>query len=228
MVTVHACLASQTLLGCWTFEEGAGTTTADLSGNGHTGSLGGTPKWDVGAKGRGLNFDTFDDFVDVGSRFFSAGVNQLTVSAWVNPTSFSNQGDIAVGGVSGPRIISTTDGGGWALGHAPGSGSIQLELRHIGLNLTLGTFFPLNQWSHVAVVYDGASVKTYLNGQPVDSRSAPAGTAQKASTCTFIGNEPEGCGRQTNGNFAWQGGIDEVAVYGHALAPEEVLALYQR
>ena len=228
VVVMAPCLAPVPDRGFWTFEEGAGTTTDDLTGNGHDGTLQGTPQWvgGVDGEGSGLDFDNAQDLVNVGS-FLSPGVQALTVSAWVNPSSFSNTGDAGAGGVSGPRIISATDGGGWALGHAPGNGRIQVELRGIA-SFVLLTEFTLAQWSNVVVVYTGSSVRTFLNGAQVDSRSAPAGTVQQASSCTFIGNEPEGCARQTNGNFAWQGSIDEVAVYGRALTNDEVAALYSR
>jgi hypothetical protein len=230
IVTAAACVElNGPALGFWPFDEGTGTSTADLSGNGHTGNLLGTPTWATGAinLGHSLDFDDPTDFVSVGP-FLTTGVPRFTVTAWVNPTSFTNVGDIGVGGVSGPRIISATDGGGWAIGHAPGTGKIQVELRGIS-SFILNTTFPLNTWSNLVVSYDGSRVKTYLDGSLVDDRAiSGSGMVAQASSCTFIGNEPEGCGRQTNGNFAWQGRIDEVAVFDRALSAAEVLALHQR
>jgi hypothetical protein len=228
-VAANQCVAPQgTPLGFWPFEEGTGSSTADVSGNGHTGTLQGSPLWTNGANdvGNAVAFNNPTDLVNVGS-FLSTAVASLSVGAWVYPTSFSNTGDIAAGGISGPRIISATDGEGWAIGHAPGAGNIQVELRGIA-SFILGTTLPLNTWSNVVVVYDGTSVMTYLNGTLLDSRLGAGGTVRQASSCTFIGNEPEGCSRQTNGNFAWQGRIDEVVVYDRPVTPSEVQALYQR
>lgn len=215
-------------IGFWVFDEGMGSTSADLSGFAHTAVLQGAPGWVAGATGMGgaLSFDVATHLVNIGS-FLSPGVGALTVGVWVNPSSFSNAGDIGVGGVSGPRIISATDGGGWSLGHASGTGQIQIELRGI-TSFVLTTQFPLAQWSHVAFAYGGGSIRTYLNGVLVDSRAAPIDVVQQASSCTFIGNEPEGCSRQTNGNFAWQGQIDELIVYGRALTDDEIQAIYHR
>ena len=57
---VFPAVSNATLLGHWTCEEGTGTTTADVSGNGLTGTLVGTtlPQWVTpGAVGSGaLNF----------------------------------------------------------------------------------------------------------------------------------------------------------------------------
>jgi hypothetical protein len=48
----------------WGFQEGVGTTAADGSGNGNTGTLLG-PTWTIGAFGNGLTFDGVNDRVQV-------------------------------------------------------------------------------------------------------------------------------------------------------------------
>ena len=54
-------LDSPGLLAGYGFGEGAGTTTADASGNGFTGTLVGSPGWVTGKNGTGLSFNGFDD-----------------------------------------------------------------------------------------------------------------------------------------------------------------------
>jgi hypothetical protein len=44
------------LVGYWQFEEGSGTTTADSSGTGNTGTLVGAPVWTTGHAGNALSF----------------------------------------------------------------------------------------------------------------------------------------------------------------------------
>ncbi|MCC6527959.1 MAG: VCBS repeat-containing protein [Polyangiaceae bacterium] len=227
-VATDGCLTGAGPVGLWRFSEGSGATTADSTSNGATGSLSGACTWTTGpgvAAGNALDLDGSDALVNLG---FSPALHDpfpaFTIEAWVRPRSFSNLGDVYAGGGSGPRIISTTDGGGWALGHAPGSGAIQVELRGVS-SFTLDAQYPLGTWSHVAVTYDGSGVRTYLNSVLVDARPA-AGQVIAGAACTFIGNEPEWCLRQTNGDFAWQGDIDEVAVYDRALAASELVAHY--
>ena len=47
------------------FNEGAGTTTADASGNGHIGTLVNGPTWGPGKYGQGLNFNGTNSYVNI-------------------------------------------------------------------------------------------------------------------------------------------------------------------
>jgi hypothetical protein len=71
----------------------------------------------------------------------------------------------------------------------------------------------------VAVTYDGTNVRVYLNGTLQDttasSRTVPNGTAAMA-----IGDYPPG------GGAAFNGRIDEVAVYTSALTQTRIQAHY--
>src|SRR3989338_1965645 len=53
------------LVGYWTFDEGAGTTANDSSGNNNTGTLTNGPTWTTGKIGQALNFDGSDDYVKI-------------------------------------------------------------------------------------------------------------------------------------------------------------------
>ena len=50
---------SQGLVGCWLFNEGAGTSVADLSGNNKYGTLIGTAGWRPTEKGMALDWILF-------------------------------------------------------------------------------------------------------------------------------------------------------------------------
>src|SRR5882757_5120754 len=47
------------------FNEGTGTTTADGSGNGHTGTLVNSPVWGPGKYGQGLTFNGTNNYVNI-------------------------------------------------------------------------------------------------------------------------------------------------------------------
>jgi len=220
--------ADETVLGYWRFDEGTGTVTADASDNGIEGLLEGTPSWVPGPSalaGSAVSFDDQSDHVDLSNDgTLKQGVSQTSILAWVYPTAFTNMGDVAAGGGSGPRIISTTESEGWSLGHAPGTAAIQVELRGAA-SFILDTTLPADTWSHVALVYDGSTAVTYLDGVVVDTRPV-TGDVSQTYECTYIGNEPSGCAVQTNGDFSWQGAIDEVALYARPLGADEVYAHY--
>lgn len=69
----------------YAFSEGSGTTTADASGNGRTGTLFGSPRWTTGAYGIGLQFSggTTYDGVSLAPNNGFDGLSQGTLEAWV-------------------------------------------------------------------------------------------------------------------------------------------------
>jgi hypothetical protein len=73
-----------------------------------------------------------------------------------------------------------------------------------------------NAWSHLAVTWDGSTIRLYVNGQPAGSASAP-GTLSTSTGALRIG-----------GNSIWgewfSGQLDDVRVYDRALSQGEVQA----
>jgi hypothetical protein len=73
-------------------------------------------------------------------------------------------------------------------------------------------------WTHVVGTWDGTTMTIYVNGDPKASRSLPA-PIDTASTGLFLGS--------TYNSFDWfAGNLDEVAIYGKALAAARVAAHY--
>src|SRR6267143_636106 len=96
---------------------------------------------------------------------------------------------------------------------APEAGGIFTDGKHIVIGPSrLAT----NTWTHLAVTYDGAMLKLYINGLLV--ASTPATSQFTTSTNPlFIG------GDQTQGQF-FNGKIDEVRVYNRGLDASEIQA----
>src|SRR3989338_1995882 len=74
---------SQGLVGYWSFDEDAGTTVPDHSGNGNTGAATGGPTGTTGQLGRALSFDGSNDYVDMGEVATLGTNTDKTVSMWV-------------------------------------------------------------------------------------------------------------------------------------------------
>lgn len=74
----------------------------------------------------------------------------------------------------------------------------------------------LNRWNHVAVTFDGAHVSFYING-------TPQGT-QDYSGAPCLNDDPVRIGSVT-GNF-FQGYMDELEIYPHALSKDAISATY--
>jgi hypothetical protein len=75
---------------------------------------------------------------------------------------------------------------------------------------------PVGHWSHLAVTYNGATVRLYVDGVPASSSSA-SGTIRKTNNPLWIG------GNRPYGEY-FKGVIDEVRVYDRALGPADVRA----
>ena len=123
---------------------GSGTTWADLSGNGNSGTLTNGPTYSS-ANGGFLSFDGTNDYVDLGQSNKFASTN-LTLDVWLNLPSGTNQG---------VRPISNQNGGGFENGdfnlRIDGSGTYERKpCLEIGTGASQGTQF----FSDTLINYD--------------------------------------------------------------------------
>jgi concanavalin A-like lectin/glucanase superfamily protein/Big-like domain-containing protein/glucose/sorbosone dehydrogenase/Calx-beta domain-containing protein len=199
---------SPNLVAAFGFEEGAGTTIADLSGRGNTGSLSG-PTWVDGRFGKALSFDGINDLVTVNDSNSLDLTGAMTLEAWVRPVTLGGwrtllfkerPGNLAY------AIYANTD-------TAKPSAEITTTSSSDARGLSQ---LPLNAWSHVAVTYDGSALKLYVNGSQVSSKAA--------SGSIFVSAGPLRIG----GNAIWgeyvNALIDEVRIYNRVLSPGEIQA----
>ncbi len=70
-------------------DEGSGTSAADSTGNGNTGTLQNGPTWVAGQSGQAVSFDGTDDYVSLGtgSLLNVASSGAFILSAWVRRPS---------------------------------------------------------------------------------------------------------------------------------------------
>jgi concanavalin A-like lectin/glucanase superfamily protein len=73
-----------------------------------------------------------------------------------------------------------------------------------------------NAWTHLALTYDGATLRLYVNGTQAASRAESSALQSVANPLWIGGNSPYG--------EYFQGLIDEVRVYNRALAVSEIQA----
>ena len=84
----------------------------------------------------------------------------------------------------------------------------------------VGGMVDLNEWTHVACVYDRVAVRVYVNGEEV--AAAPATQPIPASSM------PLGIGRaESNTSRNFDGLIDEVEIFNRALTRDEIQAIYE-
>jgi hypothetical protein len=191
------------------FEEGMGTTTADVSGNAHPGTLVGATWTTTGKYGRAVVLNGSAQYVRVDAP--NAPTGNFSWMVWVNPT--------IVTGWRGLLEIQTSASAGIEL--ALDAGRPQVWSNGL-LRLTAGASLPVNAWSHVAITRAGNTLTVYVNGLSVGTATEPA--AFNWATCPFLlgADADSGCAGLLNGHFGGQ--LDEFRLYNRALSQAEVQA----
>jgi Concanavalin A-like lectin/glucanases superfamily/Domain of unknown function (DUF1929)/Bacterial Ig domain/Bacterial Ig-like domain/Galactose oxidase, central domain len=198
------------LVGAWGFEEGAGATVDDTSMAGNDGSITGAAWTDSGRFGNALTFDGIDDLVTIPDADSLDASDALTVEAWVKPAQHGAWHNVLLKEKSGGQLAYALYGTAWT----------DFPSAHVNTNAedsTRGTAqLPPNTWSHLAMTYDGAALRLYVDGTQVSSKaiSGPIG----ASTLPL----------RIGGNSIWgehfKGAIDEVRIYRRVLTAAQIVA----
>lgn len=204
------------LVAWWPLDEETGTSAADLSGRGHTGTVRGKADWRPaeGRSGGALAFDGSTTCVVVASRRDLNITGAVTLAAWCRPANLDTNRRILQKGKGDNQYRITVDQ------VHPGSDvrKFRFDLKNAGpLDVPLPTARP---WVHVAATYDRATMKVFFNGVLAGERAATAAIAT-TNDPLVIGTKFDGA---PPGDY-FLGLLDEVQVYDRALTPEDVKAL---
>lgn len=195
------------------FDESAGTTAADSSGNGYDGSIIGNPAWSTagGKVGGALDFDGTDDAVKAPNAALPTG--DFTVSAWVKPNNLTSRRLWYI-----VDTIGSTD-------HKWGSpGDIEVRINNtVSINEVAG-FAADSTWQHYALTRSGGTITVYHNGGFIGSATNSAAINNNASCELGIGAIIS-CTGDTSGTQVFDGLIDEFRTYNRALTPAQINAL---
>ena len=191
----------------WNFNEGSGLVLYDQSGNNNHGVIYGA-QWTSGISGNALYFDGITDYVKVNDSDTLDITNGITIEAWIKPslvsTSYiiSKPSTLSGGSVytldiypGKTRAILQKEGGGSASYGASGTSSIIADI-----------------WQHLAVTWDGTTVKIYYNGC-LEGTNSFSGQIPKSTASLFIGNYV---------NTYFKGYMDEIRIYDHALNEDQL------
>jgi hypothetical protein len=197
------------------------TPVPDDSGNGHTGVVSGAIWVTNGICGGGYSFDGSNDNIGVGTPFATASNSNVTYSVWVSLPSPSQHGAFFY---DGNNQNGSNDGFAFGVGSTTmdnnGNNLILLFNRVQWLN----TGVPIGTgWHHVVVVLpSNRKPKAYIDGNHVYTFTG-SDVMLNATAGSFVGGTDPSGGL----NPRWHKGLlDEVRIYNRALAPDEVLALY--
>lgn len=204
----------------WRLGETSGTSAADASGNGRTGTYVGSPSLGqqgalVGDASTAVAFNGSSQYVSV------------PYSATLNPTRFSVEAWAYVTGGDGTyrSVVTSRDyaAGAFHRGYVLYAGSEFWEFwlgTGPGWDSVYGPAVTKNVWTHLVATYDGTILRFYVNGLLAGSKAMTL-SANTARTLRIAAGNTEG-----PVNFFFPGRVDEVSVYPDALPEARVLAHY--
>jgi prepilin-type N-terminal cleavage/methylation domain-containing protein len=209
---LSALWSSSGLIAYWPFDEGGGSSTADVTG-GHTGALNGGSSWVGGKAGTGaLSFNGSTGYVAATVSNSNLG-SQFTFSQWVNAAAFTSDGGVignfSDGGDGGIKFIVASNGT-YITGSRTSPGTIH--------TCQTNTVTNTRTWYYLVVTDDGtATIRIYVNGV-LDTTCGTDPTITNNSNFKIGLNNDEGA--------YYNGSIDDVRIYDHALSAAEIIAIY--
>ena len=211
---VQAQIPTNGLVGYWSFTG----NTNDLSGNNNHGTLyGATLTSDrFGNLNSAYQFNGSSDYIDCGSGN-SFALNSLSISLWFKESGSQTDGE-------GVLISKSTDAVG-EIGYRVGflnSGNVQFTWSRMGVTQS-GTGFvegihQANQWSHVVAIKSNDSLLLYVDGILTETVAG--------MTSVFNTTNPFLIGKSAVMNRYFNGIIDDIRIYDHAINSSNVIALY--
>ena len=196
------------------FDDGAGKSPKDASGNGNSASIKGNLKWVKGKINGALEFDGgAANFVEVAHTPDLEGMKQLTVEAWVQ--SFG--ADALPRGILSKRT-------GWKAGDVYNLFSWNEKKFWARVNAKDGqqisskSILEDKKWMHLVYLYDGKTKKQllYVNGELENEVDHPEAEVGSGEAPLWIGILNQGYAQ------AWNGRIDEVRVWSTRLTEAEI------
>lgn len=188
------------------FSEGTGTSTQDVSGRNHTGTLS-NATWTAGRNGGGVSFSgNSNSYIGIPTESDFDFTNNFTVSLWMKTASF---------GSAWASLVSKGDSS-WSLTRFNTTNTLDFNSFSPSANDLQGTANVMNDvWHHIAIVYDGATKKIYVDGT-VDAQASFTQTLSMNNFPVRIGGNAE----YTSGAF--NGSVDDVRIYNKALTQAEI------
>ena len=194
-------------------EEGVGTATGDISGNGNNADFVGDPAWLDGhnaASSHALRFAGADYLTVEDSASLDSIGTAFSVTAWIKADGNSTH-DTIVWKVGSYHIWKQNSNLMIALEGVPDGAAIPDD------NIVVSGIIANNTWLHIAVTYDGRYLAGYVNGVRakrfrVNNDSIPVATSSQPLRIGWYNSSP-----------SFVGSLDNIRIYDHKLSDIEVV-----
>ncbi len=210
-------------------DEGAGAAAPDSSGRGHHGIFehdpgASDPTWVSGLVGRALRFDG-RSWVRVADHPDLHPTDGLTLMAWVRPSDCAN--------TRYAGIVTRGDHNRYyhymlrtfGLGTCTVGAGIHLQDGTLPQVFAEDGTVPDDVWTHTASVWDGATLRVYVNGVERAATPAPGLSATGPEDLHVRVGQMDSDGE---GAYSFRGEIDAARIYTRALSAEEIAGAYGR
>jgi glucose/arabinose dehydrogenase/PKD repeat protein len=202
------------LVAAYSFDQGAGSAATDSSGHGNTANLANGVAWVPGVHGDAVSFDGVNDYITIpNSASTDISGNALTLSMWINPRALTSGDSVVLGKFWNTTMTSPFYQYGLELGG--GNRTDFFVGTPEGPRIAFGgTILPFDEWTHLAITFDGAQVRTYVNGNLVNTQALSA-------TITARGN-PMHIGADASVAQFHRGMLDDLRIYDRVLTPAQI------
>jgi hypothetical protein len=191
------------LAGYWRFDGNVN----DSSGNGHHGTISGSPTYTAGKVGQAINFNGVDDYVTVGSIGISGSVPR-TIAGWARATSTDIPDWTTVFGFS--NDLTAEQAGTYFDIQRRNYGAYAIHVYGWERDLTDVDF----DWHHLAATYDGEIIRWYAEGRLVNSEAWTISTLDNVMM-----------GKRGDRESYFPGLVDDVRIYNRTLSEAEIAFL---
>lgn len=201
--------------GHWRFDDAAGTTVKDSSGNGNIGTASAGVTWVTGNKGGAATFATA--YVQIANNPRVNVLGDFTVAAWVKSTQAPVASEY-------PMLVSKVGGapdvGFQMVLHsstsAPWYASIWTNGTEAAVNATSDAAD--GAWHHLLAVRAGTTLRVYHDGVQQGTSTVSAVSLLNPAAL-FLG------ALNTTPTYPYAGDLDDVRFYNRALSQSEITAL---
>jgi subtilisin-like proprotein convertase family protein len=195
----------------------------DATGNGNTGVLSAGTSYGAGEVNQTFTLDGVNSSV-IAPASGSMAVQSFTLEGWIFPSNsvYSPIIEYGMNGAgAGPHL--------WVNGSglSQSQGVLFGNVRNPDFEaFSAANVVPINQWSHVAMVYDSVAntLVLYWNGTPVANNSGGPANPPSTSLPVNLGLRPPGSFEAMAGT-RFSGRLDEMSIFNRALSAAEVQSI---